>query len=62
MNILLIPYNYILSADIRKSIKLKFKNSIIVFDEAHNVENFAKQVCTSELSFNNLNETKTILL
>lgn len=37
VNILLIPYQYILSPYIRKTIKLDLKKSIIVFDEAHNV-------------------------
>lgn len=39
MDLLLIPYNYILDPTIRKNIGLKIENKILVFDEAHNLEN-----------------------
>ena len=54
VDVLLVPYNYVLSPYIRKLVKLDVKNSIIVFDEAHNIENIAKQACSLELSFDSL--------
>jgi len=35
----LCPYNYVINPSIRKSIGLNVKDAIIVFDEAHNLEN-----------------------
>jgi len=32
-------YNYILNPDIRKRLKLDLTKAIIVFDEAHHIEN-----------------------
>ena len=52
MDLLLIPYNYILSKEIReKGIKLDIKDKIIVFDEAHNVESNAESCLNKKLSF-----------
>ncbi len=58
VDILLLPYNYVLSPYIRKIVKLDVKNSIIVFDEAHNIENTAEKACSLELSFESLEFTK----
>ena len=58
VDLLLVPYNYILSPYIRKLIKLDVKDSIIVFDEAHNIEHVAEQACSLELSFDSLEFTK----
>ena len=43
VNVLLLPYIYILNPDIRNSIKIDLKDAIIIFDEAHNVVNAAEQ-------------------
>jgi len=37
VNVLLCPYNYILSPTIRKMSGINISESIIVFDEGHNV-------------------------
>ena len=37
MDILLCPYNYVLSSDIRRNTKLNIEKAYIIFDEAHNV-------------------------
>jgi len=41
-SLIFMPYNYLLDASIRKSIQLKFENSVIIFDEAHNIESVLK--------------------
>jgi len=47
---LLCPYNYVLNPQIRKSIGLDIQNAIIIFDEAHNIENYAEDSCSLDLS------------
>jgi len=37
VDVLLCPYNYVLSPDIRRNTKLNIENAYIIFDEAHNV-------------------------
>jgi Rad3-related DNA helicase len=39
--IIFMPYNYLLDGSIRKTLKLNFDNSIVIFDEAHNLERVA---------------------
>ena len=36
-DILFMPYNFMIDPKIRDIFEFKFKNSIIIFDEAHNV-------------------------
>lgn len=40
------PYNYLLDTSVRKSTQLKIDNSVIIFDEAHNIEGALKD-CVS---------------
>ena len=42
VNILLCPYNYVISPNVRKFMRINVKNAIIVFDEGHNVENISE--------------------
>lgn len=46
------PYNYILDPTICEKMKIKMENSIIIFDEAHNIENTAEE--GSSLSLNSV--------
>ena len=39
--ILLVPYNYLLDATIRKTLDVDWDGSIVIFDEAHNLEQVA---------------------
>lgn len=43
------PYNYIIDEKIRENFKLDFTNSIIIFDEGHNVTQTAEDVTSFEL-------------
>jgi regulator of telomere elongation helicase 1 len=36
--LILMPYNYLLDASIRASLKLEWSRAIVIFDEAHNLE------------------------
>lgn len=40
-DLVLMPYNYLLDSSIRASLKLDWENSVIIFDEAHNLERVA---------------------
>lgn len=37
-DIVVVPYQYILDPDLRKSLQINLKSSIIIFDEAHNID------------------------
>ena len=50
VDILLVPYNYVISGGIQKAIRLSIKNKILIFDEGHNIENFLED--SSSLSIN----------
>jgi regulator of telomere elongation helicase 1 len=40
-DLILLPYNYLLDNSIRATLKLEWQNSVIIFDEAHNLERVA---------------------
>ena len=46
-DIVFLPYNYLLDANARQAQGIDVKNSIIIFDEAHNLES----ICTESTSF-----------
>ena len=45
--LVLLPYNYLIDASIRDKLQLNLQGSVIIFDEAHNLES----VCTDAASF-----------
>lgn len=44
--LIFMPYNYVLDPNIRKTFKMNLENSVIIFDEGHNIE----QVCEDSMS------------
>ncbi len=50
VDILLAPYNYVVSGGIQKAIMLSINKKILIFDEGHNIENFLED--SSSLSLN----------
>ncbi|KAJ2850423.1 hypothetical protein IWW36_001913 [Coemansia brasiliensis] len=44
------PYNYILDPTVREAAGINLKNSIIIFDEAHNIENAARNAGSYEVT------------
>ena len=52
-DVVFMPYNYLIDEKIRESFKVDWENSIIIFDEAHNVSH----VCEDSASFSIDTET-----
>ncbi|CAI5708438.1 unnamed protein product [Hyaloperonospora brassicae] len=48
--IIFVPYNYLIDPLARRSIGISIENSILIFDEAHNVESIASEAASYALS------------
>lgn len=48
------PYNYLIDPKIRENFKIGYENSIIIMDEAHNVEKVAEDVASFEINLTSL--------
>lgn len=46
------PYNYLVDHKIRNNYKIDYENSIIIIDEAHNIERVAEDVASFDLNIN----------
>ena len=57
-DLLFVPYNYVLDPAIRKSSIIDLKDSIIIFDEAHNIEDVCRDVASCEMEFSSLEIAK----
>ena len=49
-DLILLPYNYLLETSIRATLKIEWKNSVIIFDEAHNIERVAADAASCTLT------------
>ncbi|CAI5740061.1 unnamed protein product [Peronospora farinosa] len=52
--IIFVPYNYLIDPLARRSIGISIENSILIFDEAHNVESIASEAASYTLSSNDI--------
>ncbi|OZJ04668.1 hypothetical protein BZG36_02880 [Bifiguratus adelaidae] len=61
-DVVVLPYNYLVDAATRRSQNIKVKNSIIIFDEAHNLETTCGDATSFDLTptdmFNIINEAQ----
>ena len=55
-DLVFVPYNYIFLKEIRESMDIKLKNTILVIDEAHNVINNCEEARSLELNIKDLEE------
>lgn len=53
-DIVLLPYNYLLDGAIRNTVKVDWANSIVIFDEAHNLERVSADAASFSLSSTDL--------
>merc|ERR1711978_681252 len=49
-DVIFLPYNYLLDHKIRGSLDIDFKGSIIIFDEAHNVQKLSEETSSVSIS------------
>lgn len=50
----IIPYNYVLDKDLRSQVGLDLTNSVVIFDEGHNIEAQCEDLFAFELTVNDL--------
>ncbi|XP_055961935.1 regulator of telomere elongation helicase 1 homolog isoform X2 [Mercurialis annua] len=50
VDILFAPYNYLIDPSYRKSLKIDWEKSILIFDEAHNLESLCADAASFDLS------------
>ncbi|KAK6588019.1 helicase [Cryptosporidium xiaoi] len=48
-NVVLLPYNYLLDSITRQNLKMDLRNSILILDEAHNLESVAEEAYSYDL-------------
>lgn len=48
-DVIFMPYNYLIDEKVRDSMEINFANSIIIFDEAHNIPQCAEDVASFEV-------------
>ena len=60
-DLVFVPYNYIFLKEIRESMDIKLKNTILVIDEAHNVINNCEEARSLEINIKDLEEMVTDL-
>jgi regulator of telomere elongation helicase 1 len=53
------PYNYLIDEKIRENFEISYANSILIFDEAHNVASSAEDVTSFELKAKHLDQCLT---
>mmetsp|Transcript_9336 Transcript_9336/g.15513 ORF Transcript_9336/g.15513 Transcript_9336/m.15513 type:complete len:1023 (-) Transcript_9336:43-3111(-) len=50
VDLLFIPYDYLINPQTRESLQVSLKNSILIFDEGHNIEKSCESVASFELT------------
>ena len=53
-SIVLCPYNYIMDSMIRAKMDVKIEDSIVIFDEAHNICDVARSIASYDITFDEL--------
>lgn len=53
-DIVFAPYNYILEPNIRASCQVALKDAVVVFDEAHNIEDICRSAASLEVTLSSL--------
>ena len=53
-DIIFLPYNYLLEDSIRKSLDIDFSGSVVIFDEAHNVQKLCEEASSFSISAQDL--------
>jgi len=48
-DLIFMPYNYLIDEKIRENYGIEYKNSVIIFDEAHNIAPCSEEVSSFEI-------------
>ena len=49
-DLILMPYNYLIDEKIRENFDINYSNSIVIVDEAHNVNSVCEEVASLDIS------------
>ena len=52
--LIICPYNYLVDPKIRKSMEISLKNQIVVIDEAHNIEDSARDAVSGSFNIDDI--------
>ena len=55
-DIVFCPYNYLIDPMIRESVSIELRNSVVIFDEAHNIEDVARDAASVDVTLQSLDE------
>lgn len=55
-DIVFCPYNYLIDPQIRKSVSIELRNAVVIFDEAHNIEDVARDAASVDITKQYLEE------
>jgi regulator of telomere elongation helicase 1 len=58
-DLIFMPYNYLIDEKIQENFEIEYANSILIFDEAHNVSSSAEEVSSFELRAKFLEQSLT---
>ena len=58
-DLIFMPYNYLIDEKIQENFEIEYANSILIFDEAHNVSSTAEEVSSFELRVKFLEQSLT---
>lgn len=57
-NIVFAPYNYLIDPIIRQSSEIKLENAIVIFDEAHNIEDTCRDAASLSMTLKEIRELR----
>ena len=58
-DLIFMPYNYLIDEKIQENFEIEYANSILIFDEAHNVSSTAEEVSSFEMKAKFLEQSLT---
>lgn len=53
-DLILMPYNYLFDREFRKTTSINWRNAVVIFDEGHNLESFASEASSFDLTSTDL--------
>lgn len=60
-DVIFMPYNYLVDPEIRKNLTISLSDSILIFDEAHNLEGICGDAASFDLTAGNECKTRIIV-